>query len=137
MQPQDITRETGRDRLSFIAAGRANEDVHELLASSRAREFVDTVSLKGSRKRNRIVVIDSPPLLPTTEAQVLSALAGMVVMVVNSQTTSPDAVTKALAQIPAEKAVNYVLNRAAESLLTGYQGGYYGYGSEADRAQES
>jgi len=133
MQPEDLFRETGRERLTFVSAGHANDDVHELLASQRAREFVDRVAVSAKPNVKRIVVIDSPPLLPTTEAQVVAGLVGMVVMVVDSSTTSPDSVTRALEQIHTDKAVNYILNRAAESVLTGYQGGYYGYGNEVER----
>ena len=77
----------------------------------------------ASRYSDRIVIFDSPPLLATTEARVLAANMGQIVMVVAADATSQHAVTQALATIEACEVVLMVLNKAKRTDV----GTYYGY----------
>ena len=81
-------------------------------------------------------IFDSPPLLQTSEAKVLSSLAGQVVIVVRAEETSQDAVTGALAVLDEGKAVNLVLNQARAGVGE-YQYGYgYGHGNNNNEKQK-
>jgi receptor protein-tyrosine kinase len=85
------------------------------------REFV-------ARFPDRIIIFDSPPLLATTEARVLSTHMGQIIMVVAADSTSQHAVNQALATIDNSENVFMLLNKAAKTDV----GSYYGYGYQAD-----
>ena len=54
------------DGLFFVPAGKWHEHSPELIAGSRMAEVIDDL---GERVGNGIVILDSPPLLATNEAQ--------------------------------------------------------------------
>ncbi len=68
----------GSSGLSLLAAGSTPPNPSELLGSARMAELVER--LKGSYDK---IVIDSPPVLPVTDAVVASALAEAVVLVIH------------------------------------------------------
>ena len=81
----------------------------------------------AGRYPNRVVILDSPPLLQTSEAQVLTGLVGQVIVVVHAGATPQAAIDSALELIDPSKHVSLVLNKcrvAAEG--DHYYGGYYG-----------
>ncbi len=82
--------------------------------------------------RTRIVVIDSSPLLLTTEAAALAAHVGQIAVVVRANSTPREAVLAALEKLDRTKAIACILNRNADGADSeGY--GYYGYGETAAR----
>jgi len=82
------------------------------------------LTLLLSRHPRRIVLLDSPPLLVSSEARSLVAIAGQLVMVVRSGRTPRKAVLDALTEIGGERSVSLVLNQGP----TGFGGGYGAYG---------
>ena len=70
------------------------------------------------------MLIDSPPLLVTTEAGVVTSLAGQVVVVVKAAETPQEAVVRAVETISESVPVSLVLNQADAVQVHGY--GYYG-----------
>jgi receptor protein-tyrosine kinase len=82
----------------------------------------------ASQYPDRIVIFDSPPLLPTTEARVLAMNMGQIVMVVASNATTQHAVKHALASLESCEIVMMVLNKARESDI----GTYYAYYADDD-----
>jgi Mrp family chromosome partitioning ATPase len=88
----------------------------------------DLISTLAQLRDGQIVIFDSPPLLQTSEAKVLSSLAGQVVIVVRAEETAQEAVVAALALFDETQAVNLVLNQVRAG-FDAYQYGYgYGYG---------
>ena len=117
--------------LSLLPAGKARHYATELLASNRMEDLMRAL---GEEDPQRIVVFDSPPVLLTSEARVLTRLVGQVVVVVLAGMTPQQAVLEAVDTIDEGKAVNLILNQARQSATSGYYGGSYGYGS---RRQEN
>lgn len=118
--------------LSILPAGHPRDNATELLASAAMESVCETLQQMNERQ---LVILDSPPLLQTSEAKTLATLAGQVVMVVRAEETSRDAVTSALATIDEDKAVNLILNQARDG-FGDYRYGYgygYGYGKSSDR----
>lgn len=114
--------------LSILPAGRPRENATELLASAAMENVCETLKRMSDRQ---LVILDSPPLLQTSEAKTLATLAGQVVMVVRAEETSREAVISALSTIDDDKAVNLVLNQARDG-FGDYRYGY-GYGKASDR----
>jgi protein-tyrosine kinase len=116
----DVILRTNIATLSILPAGRNNKHATELLASQTMSSLLDDIA---SRYPDRIVIFDSPPLLLTTEANVLAAQMGQVVMVVESETTTQRAVKEALRRIDNCAHINLICNKTRA-----FPGGdYYGY----------
>ena len=92
----------------------------ELLASEQMAVVLHELA---TRYPDRIVIFDSPPLLPTTEARALASHMGQIVMVVAADSTRQHAVNLALATIENCEIVLMVLNKADKTDV----GTYYGY----------
>jgi receptor protein-tyrosine kinase len=90
----------------------------------------DLVAQAARRYRGQIVLADSSPVTLTSEARVLAARAGQVVLVVRAGTTPRGVVLQAIEAIGEEKPLNLVLNRVSSRSFEEPYGGY-GYGSSA------
>ena len=77
-------------RLSFIPAGAVPPNPAELVSSARMREIVASL-----RSRYDFVIIDTPPVLPVTDAVVLAREADAVVLVVRGHGTPSGLVREA------------------------------------------
>jgi protein-tyrosine kinase len=116
--------------LSLVPAGTASETATEMLASARMSEVLQQLV---SWNPSGIVLFDSLPILLTSEARVLSALMGQIVMVIKAGETPQQAVSDALEALGADKKVWLVLNQAETSGPLGYYyGSQYGYRGYAD-----
>ena len=118
---ESLVLPTDVGNLSVLPAGRGADNATELLASARMGAVLTRLL---SRHPRRIVLLDSPPLMVSSEARSLVAIAGQLVMVVRSGRTPRKAVLDALADIGAERPVSLVLNQGP----TGFGGGYGAYG---------
>lgn len=117
--PEVILR-TNVPTLSILPAGRSFKHATELLASRSMSALLTDIA---ERYADRIVIFDSPPLLITTEASVLAAQMGQIVMVVEAETTTQHAVQEALRQVEQCPHINLIYNKTKE-----FPGGqYYGY----------
>jgi protein-tyrosine kinase len=116
----DALVKTNVDKLSLLPAGSRHRRSTELLASEQMASLLREMA---SRYRDRIIIFDSPPLLATTEARVLAANMGQIVMVVAADATSQHAVNQALATVEGCDIVLMVLNKASRTDV----GTYYGY----------
>jgi Mrp family chromosome partitioning ATPase len=84
------------------------------------------VAQMAERYPDRVLVFDTPPLLATTEAQVMSSLMGQVVLVVRAGFTAQQAVLQSLETLGQRAGVNVVLNQVRGAWSDRYYG-YYGY----------
>lgn len=121
MDVRSVILPTDIPGLAFLPAGTAAENATELLASARMRDVVAQLSAMDP---SRVVLLDTLPILLTSEARVLATLVGQVVLVVKAGVTSQHAVSDALSAIGEGKSVSLVLNQAE---LTGPMGYYYGH----------
>lgn len=123
----DVLLRTNVDKLTVLPSGTYHERATEMLASEAMDDLLDEMA---QRYPDRIIVFDSPPLLPTTEARVLATHMGQVVMVVRAEQTLQSEVQAALATIEACPVRLLLLNQAHVSADGGYGYGY-GYGAAA------
>ena len=140
---RDVLYQTNIPNLRILPAGKVHERSTELLASEGMRKLMADLSRRYS---DRVIVFDSPPLLPTTEANVLANLMGQIVFVVAAGKTSQGAVTESLSHIEGDKVIGLVLNKSTAKFGVSYGYGYsydygygygYGYGSEDRRPEAS
>lgn len=109
--------------LSILPVGRRTETATELLASARMQQVIAELEQLDPQG---LVVVDSPPILLTSEARVLASLFGQVVLVVQAGATPRQAVMDAIQIIGEGPRVGLVLNQALHEAKAG--GYYYGYG---------
>ncbi|NEX64186.1 XrtA-associated tyrosine autokinase [Noviherbaspirillum galbum] len=95
--------------LSIIPAGQPSRHATELLASHDMARLLQELAM---RYPDRIVIFDSPPLMATTEAQVLAQHMGQVVVVVEAERTTQKQLKEALTLIEGCSNVSLVFNKA-------------------------
>lgn len=123
--------DTSIDHLQVMPCGTRVDNLDELYASSLMENLMSGLA---SQDPNRIVIIDGPPLIATTEASVLARCMGQVVMVVEANETPQSTVEQAAAQLADCQLVSMVLNKSTTVATGGYGYGYgYGYGDEPER----
>lgn len=123
LHPESFIIPTDVPGLSVLPIGDATETTTELLASHRMEEIMGMLVASDS---NRIAVIDSPPLLLTSESRVLADAVGQIVLVVRAESTLQQSVLDAISHLGEDKSIGLVLNQSTNVAPSGY---YYGYGS--------
>lgn len=113
----DVICKTNIKRLKVIPSGTRLRDMTEHLASQRTELIIKDVA---SRYRDRIVVIDCPPLLATSETCVLARMVGQIVVVVEAARTRQSDLLTALGLLEQSKVIGLVLNKTTERDETNY-----------------
>lgn len=128
IHPNEVIMPTNIPSLSILPAGGRDPNAAELLASERMDQIAGQLSKED---KFRLIIMDSSPLLLTTEAPILSSHVGQIALVVNAGHTAQSAVLAALDKLDSTKAINAILNRAEVSPTASY-GNYYGYYGDID-----
>jgi len=115
--------------LYVLPAGTPHAESTEILRSERTAEVLRSLAADP----RCIVLIDSAPMLVTSEAGVLVSVAGQVVMVVKASETPQEVVLRAVEAVSDDKPVSLLLNQvlSAPERHYGYYYGGYGYGRPA------
>jgi capsular exopolysaccharide synthesis family protein len=120
----DVAQQVGGlPNLLVLAAGPTPPNPSELLGSKAMRRLLDWLADRGYT-----VIIDAPPLLPVTDAAVLTASADGALIAVSAGQTLDTQLTAALGALKAVQGhtLGVVLNRVSpKAANTGYYGGYY------------
>lgn len=98
----------GIDQMTVISGGRTAVNSAELLGSVRMKALVQELK---SRYEDRYVLFDAAPVLSGADAIALASHVDGIVMVVEEGRTALRDVKKALAMLPQEKFLGFVLNR--------------------------
>jgi Mrp family chromosome partitioning ATPase len=125
---------TSVDGLFVLPAGKLPPNPAELLGSQRAAEVLEALSARAD-----VVVMDTPPLLPVTDAAVLAPRADGVVLVASAGQTHRGALARAASTLAATRApaLGLVFNKVGGRAGSGYGYGYgaYYYGrTESNRS---
>jgi len=120
VQLADVLLHTNVERLTVLPAGKHHRRATEVLSSEAMARLVDELA---TRYPDRVVLWDAPPLLPTTESRVLAGYMGQIVVVVEADRTTHNALKSALAMLEDCPVVMTMLNKAKRTDV----GSYYGY----------
>jgi receptor protein-tyrosine kinase len=115
---------TDVERLWFLPAGAPTRNAAELLTSPRMPVLLDALA---QRIGHLVIVMDTPPLLPTVESRALTDLSDQTLLVVKANSTPQGAILQALEQVGHGRSVQLLLNQRRESKLDQYY--YYQYPS--------
>ncbi len=119
----DVEQATNVDKLTVLTAGTQNDRATEIFSSQAMQDFLNRLA---GHQRDRIVIFDAPPLLPSVEARVLAPQMGQVVLVVHAGKTHQGSVLQALSMLEECPLVMTLLNQSrTPSTASPY--GYYAY----------
>jgi len=128
---ESLLMDTNIRGLSILPAGRVVDGVSELLTSDRMRQLLAALTTQNPR---RMILLDSPPLMVTSEARALLKVAGQAILVVRAGQTPQHAIREALELFDERQAGGIVLNHGYVAKSEEYYG-YAQYGQ--DREQTS
>jgi capsular exopolysaccharide synthesis family protein len=126
---------TGEPRLRVLASGPIPPNPAEVLSLERVRTLIDTIAMTAD-----IVLIDCPPVLPVTDALLISRLVDGMLIVASAGNTKKRDLERAcelLRQVGAPL-LGTVLNRVPPRAGYGYDYGYYyshGYGEQQGKSR--
>ena len=121
----EILLHSEAEKLWVIPAGPPSKKSAELIGSKRMEELIKSLCTFGE---DSFIVIDSPPLLATSEPVLLSKLVDGVILVVMADRTPREAVKRAIQSIDRQKIIGVVLNQKevkASSYYSSYYSNYY------------
>ncbi|WP_417398456.1 XrtA-associated tyrosine autokinase [Glaciecola siphonariae] len=127
----DVIYRTNVPKLRIIPAGSSHHLSTELLASGIMSETVNEFS---TRYKDRVVIIDTPPLIGINESAVLASFAGQAVIVVEEGRTKLHDIQHSVERLNPDMAIGFVVNKSITNTETGGYYGYSYYGSDREPA---
>jgi receptor protein-tyrosine kinase len=121
----DCLIRTNIENFTVLPAGRQHNLTTELLASERMGQIVEDIA---KRYPDRIIVIDSPPVLASSAAPVLAMHVGQTVYVVEAETTRESEIREGLGMLGSCGNIQLLLNKSRYQPGGRRYGTYYGYG---------
>jgi capsular exopolysaccharide synthesis family protein len=128
----DVLQHWGDDNLYVLASGQIPPNPSELLGSAEMEDLVSRLEQAFDS-----VIIDAPPLLPVTDAAVVSRHVGGVIVVVGAQKLRQPDLLKSLSALELVGAtlLGIVLNRLPAKGSDSYAYGYYGSSEMPEKNQ--
>ena len=128
----DALVESGIANLTLLPAGRIPPNPSELLGSLRMNQLIDDLAT------THLVLLDAPPLLPVTDAGLLSAFCDGALLVQatgQTQIEQSEHCRRILDRV-GSRVLGVVLNKAPLKGINAiaYGDGYGGYASQAEKA---
>jgi len=118
---EDLLLRTEVGKLSFLPAGPRAADASELLASDKMRSLMAEVR---ARYDDRYIILDSTPLLPTTDPSILAQQVDAILLVVRAGMANRELVSRVVDTLGREKIMGVVFN-AIEPTPASYAYKYY------------
>ena len=109
--------------LWVLTAGRPDSDPISGLVSDAMKEL-----LTEAAEQFDWVIVDTPPVVLLSDANLLARMIDTALLVVSANTTPYPLDKRAVEAIGASRILGVVLNRAERSTMVGGYGDYYGYG---------
>lgn len=106
--PSELFMKTNVEKLSLLCGGTIQDNPTELIGSKKMEALIHELK---SRYQDRYVVIDSTPLLATSEPEVLAKFVDGIIVVVQAGVTTRETVKQAIANLDKEKIIGFVLNK--------------------------
>lgn len=103
----DLLVKTSVDKLSILPGGSLQDNPVELIGSKKMKSLI--ADLKA-RYDDRYIILDSSPLLATTEPSVLNDMVDGILFVIKSGDTPRESILQALKSVDKKKIIGVVLN---------------------------
>lgn len=129
----EVAQRGNLKHLQVLGAGQTPPNPSELLGSQRMRTLLERLG------RNHIVIVDAPPLLPVTDAAVLTAASDGCLLVTTAARTTITQVHDSLGNLAAVggRVLGVVMNGVPRSEAAGYYGYDYAARPETSAPTEA
>ncbi len=117
----ELILKTNIPKLNVLPSGTGSERVTELLNSNKMDDLGRELS---SRYNDRIIIIDTPPILQDSSSEAIKKIVHQVLFVVEAEKTPQYIVEKALGIASDVEEIGLVLNKSNQKSNPGY---YYSY----------
>lgn len=117
-----ILKNSGKEKLWIIPAGKPSSQAAELIGSKRMEELLNSLRNFGE---DTYIVIDSPPIVSSSEPLLISRLVDGIILVVMADKTPRGAVRKAINAFPKDKILGVVFNQKELKPMKHYSEYYY------------
>lgn len=127
---EEITRRTKLETLDVITSGTIPPNPSELLASKQMKDFLEKMKTKYD-----FIVIDSPPYISVTDAEILFRIADGTILVLKAGSTPSDAfyrTSEKLTNLDPHNFLGVVFNNFSFKSAYGYYYNYYYYYTRPD-----
>ncbi|MDF1819126.1 MAG: AAA family ATPase [Immundisolibacteraceae bacterium] len=119
---KDIIYSTDIPKLKIIPAGDSELFSTESATSTKMKQFLAELS---SRYSDRVIILDTPPIMLSAIAKVLAYMVGQIVMVVEAEKTPISVIEEATDHLDTERFSGFILNKtnlagSTESLYGSY-----------------
>jgi len=118
----DVLVRTNIANLLVLPPGQGGPHVPELFSSN---QMVSLMSELTRRFPDRVIILDTPPCMASSDAAALAPLVGQIVFVVEAHRTQQDEIEAGLSMLSSCPRISLLLNK---SELTSAHFGSYGYG---------
>lgn len=120
---EDAVQDSSVPNLSIMTSGPIPPNPAEMMASNRMNHVIQEL-----RQRYDVIIIDTPPLLAVTDAQIVASKSDGVIMVVSYGKVKRDIAVKAKANLDrvGARMLGVVLNNVKRKASEGYYYYYYG-----------
>ncbi len=108
LDPAPLIVKTPIERLSILPVGRERERSAELFST---KEMTRLIQSLGRRYADRLLILDAPPCLSTSDPAVLAQVVGQILFVVEADRTQRDEIEASLDLIQACPTITLVLNK--------------------------
>lgn len=129
-QIPDLLIKTSIDKLNILSGGGIEDNPAELVGSHKMRTLIQDLK---SRYDDRYIIIDSSPILATTEPSILTEIVDGIILVIKSGETPRETIQQAIKLLNRDKILGVVLNGMqfkTKALIQRYFGAdhqYYDY----------
>jgi capsular exopolysaccharide synthesis family protein len=124
----DIVLKSETENLWIIQAGQSSPRASELIGSRKMRDLFSTLREMAEFGEETYIIVDSTPILATTEPVLLSKFVDGVILVVRADHAPKESVRRAFQSIDRQKIIGVVFNQKDLNPSSSYYSGYhYGY----------
>ncbi len=119
---EEIERKTDLENLSFITAGTIPPNPSEILDSRGMKSFLKKLSSEFD-----IIIVDSPPILTVTDAEILSRIVDETILVVSANATDSDLMSKSISVLKSGESNSFIGALLNNFEMQNSYGSYYKY----------
>jgi receptor protein-tyrosine kinase len=112
LDPSPLIVRTAIERLSILPVGRERDRSAELFSS---KEMTRLIQSLGQRFTDRLLILDAPPCLSTSDPAILAQVVGQILFVVEANRTQQDEIEASLDLIQSCPTITLVLNKQQTS----------------------
>ncbi len=120
----EILLDSGTENLQVILSGPSTPKSAELIGSKRMEELLTSLKEQGD---STYILIDSSPIVSTSEPSLLSKLVDGIILVILADRTPRETIQRAIKSIDAQKILGVVLNQVDLKASSYYSKYYYKY----------